>query len=155
MKRFRFSLEQVLRLKSIQKQNYAEKLAQLNADYHRQEEKLDRLREAWNAEEHSLKKSATSLLAAEYLLRVNYLDYLDQQMQREQSVLMDISRQMAEIRQKLSVYAREENMLTRLRDKQRLSHTKEQERKEQLSLDDLTLQRRIFHRRQMQLTELA
>lgn len=147
MRRFKFTLEQVLRLKAAQKRQVSSELSQLEAAYAVIESKIHRLSEQWQQETEALRQVERNLVAAEYALRVNYLDYLDHKMNEEKQRLLHQSHLISETRQKLSRLAREEKTLQRLRMRQQVRHEKEQARLEQAEIDDIAAQRRVYTER--------
>ncbi len=137
MKRFKFSLEQVLNLKSNLKKQVQQELAGLEADRRQLEEKIQHLGDQWQRENQALQSSNESLQAAEYQLRLSYLDFLDRKINQEKESLFALMNRLAETRSKLLTLSREEQMLEKLRERKAEQHRQEVIRAEQAFNDEI------------------
>ncbi len=137
MKRFKFSLEQVLNLKSNLKKQVQQELAGLEADRRHLEEKIQHLGDQWQRENQALQSSNESLQAAEYQLRLSYLDFLDRKINQEKESLFALMNRLAETRSKLLTLSREEQMLEKLRERKAEQHRQEVIRAEQAFHDEI------------------
>ncbi|HHL73651.1 MAG TPA: flagellar export protein FliJ [Bacteroidetes bacterium] len=137
MKRFKFSLEQVLNLKTNMKRQVQQELAGLEAQRVRIEEKIEHIGEQWQRENEALQNANESLQAAEYQLRLSYLDFLDKKINSEKEQLFRVMDQLAEKRNKLLTITREEQMLEKLRERKAEQHRKEVVRAEQSFNDEI------------------
>ncbi len=137
MRPFKFTLEQVLDLKEGMKKQLAVEVTGLEREEARIQRRLEQLSNEWQRESAALSKDSRSLVAAEYRLRASYLDYLNQQIEDERHKLMEISRHLAIKREKLLQYAREQNILEKIRDKKRSEFRKSEQKREQKQLDEL------------------
>jgi len=143
MKRFRFNLQQVLDLKANQKQHVAQNLAVAERAKNRIESTIERLTESWKREKEALDGSMKKMVAAEYQMRVRYLDHLDLQIERERNNLFEASSKVADVRRKLIQFSQEEQALNILKDKKYQHFQKELGKREQADLDELVSQRSI------------
>ena len=143
MKKFKFSLQQVLDLKKSERSQIEQELNRLKNQRSIIEEKVDKIGREWQAESQALARSEKDLLAAEYRMRLTYLDFLDHKILQENENLMKVMRQISEVQEKLLVMTRDEKVLKRLREKRYDEHIVEMRREEQNIADEIANQRTI------------
>ncbi len=143
MKRFRFSLQQVLDLKTSQKRQIENELAVLQRQKKRLGSNLQDLRCQWQAENEKLAMSKRKALDADYRLRRAYLDFIDQQSEVENKSLQNVLKQISTTREKLAAIIQEEKAIKKLRDKRFDDFYAALRKEEQDTSDDLVNQRII------------
>ncbi len=148
MRPFKFTLEQVLDLKEGMKKQLAVEVTGLEQQEAQIQRRLEQLSREWRKESDALARDSRSLVAAEYRLRSSYLDYLNQKIEDERHKLMEVSRHLAQKREKLLQYAREQKILEKIREKKRAEFRKAEQKREQKQLDELATLRYHYNDRE-------
>jgi len=143
MKRFEFSLQQVLDLKTSQKHQIENEIAGLLAQKNQLEANLRELSDQWQAENDKLNLAKRKSLDAEFRLRRAYLDFIDQQSRIENKTLQNVLKQISTTREKLAVIIQEEKVIKKLREKRFDAYQAALRKEEQDASDDLVNQRVI------------
>ncbi|KAA3657772.1 MAG: hypothetical protein DWQ10_12555 [Calditrichaeota bacterium] len=141
MKRFKFSLQQVLNLKTSQKFQIENDMANLQRQKLRIEKNLNDLTQQWQTEQKALAMEQGRKIDADYRLRMGYLDFLDQQIAVENKTLLNVVKQISTTREKLAIVMQEEKVIKKLRDKRYEEHMTTEQQEEQKITDDLVNQR--------------
>ncbi len=147
---FKFSLQQVLDLKESQKDQIAHEIGLLEKKQMEVQARIEKLGREWQKESRALERVASKLLAAEYRLRVAYLDYIDTQIEAEKRKFFEIASQLAKKRQKYFQFSREQKIFENLRQKRLAEFREEEIRKAQTEIDEIATQRHVYHIRQEQ-----
>ncbi|KAA3615461.1 MAG: hypothetical protein DWQ05_14010 [Calditrichaeota bacterium] len=143
MKRFRFSLQQVLNLKASQKFQIENELASLHRQKNQIEESLSELTKQWQAENDALSLNKRKSLDSDYRIRVAYLEFLDQQFEVENKTLLNVMKQISTTQEKLATIIQEEKVIKKLRDKRFDEFVSATKKEEQAINDDLVNQKVI------------
>lgn len=145
MKKFKFSLQQVLDVKVHQKMQVSRELVDLEKRKNAIESSIQKLARQWQREKAALQRNMKELVSAEYRMRLAYLQHLDHQIDFERRKLVSLSAKIGAVRHKLMQYAREEQALSLLSEKKQETYRKTLRKKEQDATDELSSQR-IVHR---------
>lgn len=145
MSRYRFSLQQVLDLKASLKRQMTYEIASLEKQERDVQQRIERLSKQWEHESAALAAEMSALKAAEYRMRVNYLQYLNQQIETERRKLFQIAGELANKRQKFIQLSREETILEKLRERREKEYHKQVRRREQKELDEVAARRLVQH----------
>ncbi len=140
MSRFKFSLQQVLELKQSLKKQLATEIIKLELEEEKVQNRIKKLTQEWENEGRALEAEKSSLVAAEYRLRMSYLEYLSEKIEEERKALFDIARLLATKRQKLIQFSREQKILEKLRERREQEFRKQERRREQKEIDEVAAQ---------------
>lgn len=143
MKRFEFSLQQVLNLKTSQKNQIENEMAVLQAQKKQLESNLQELAVQWQTENEKLNVAKRASLDTDFRLRRAYLDFIDQQTQIENKTLQNVLKQISTTREKLAMIIQEEKVIQKLREKRFDAYQAALRKEEQDASDDLVNQRVI------------
>ncbi|MCA9733263.1 MAG: flagellar export protein FliJ [Deferribacteres bacterium] len=141
MKRFRFSLQQVLNLKTSQKYQIENEMAALQRQKLNIESNLNDLTNQWQAEQRALAMGAGRKIDADYRIRMGYLDFIDQQIVVENKTLLNVVKQISTTRERLAIVIQEEKVIKKLRDRRYEEHVAAAQKEEQNITDDMVNQR--------------
>lgn len=140
MKKFKFSLEQVLRLKDSQKKQLEQEIAGLDLQRHHLEQHLEKLNEEWMSEKRAINESKKKMVAAELRMRNNYLEFLDQKIEIEKKSLLNLQREITQKREKYVGMIQEIKVLMKLREKRMEEYALAMNREEQAMNDEVSSQ---------------
>lgn len=135
VKRFRFSLEKVLRYKRLVKEQKQAALFKAYQDYFRQQQELERL-------EAILERGRKGLLSgrmspAMLMHKISYLDFISRQVASQELAVAEAWEEVEKCRQEVVRADKEQQVLEKLKQRQREDYLHEVEIKFQNELDEV------------------
>jgi flagellar FliJ protein len=138
VRQFQFKLQTVLDVKKKREETLVEELAQLSVIYQQQKELLAFLEEKHSHYQTQLRTDEQDSLQINSILdHLEYLDYISQQITRQEDVLSKLSSDLEEKRASVVAASQECKLLEDLKERERRSYLKEYRREEQRFLDEV------------------